>query len=388
MSGAAPADGIVDRIRNRLEGPNTYGNSGLFWAVFGIMVLGLALYPLSPTTSAFDVLTTTQYFALAFLALSLSIVWGYTGVLSFGQVAFFGVAAYTFGVIGINFSSAAGVTAAFFGAVIVGAGFAALLGYFMFYGGVRDVYVTIITLVVAMVLNTFMAQTAGSEWAIGEAALGGFNGMTNIPDLTFGVGETALVLDMVGLYYALLVLLVGTYLGLRVLVNSQLGMTMVAVREDEDRTATFGYNVPFIKLVSFTIGGGLAAAGGVFYASWGNFIDPSVFGILFGDRSNDRDRTNAHGTIRRFRPARSRVGVRHRRRPAHGRYPRDARRSRTVARQSGYRTARRPSPRTCRRRNARVSGHGGHCTMRDPSVNANRTASHNNRRSTAVISSE
>ncbi len=281
MSGAAPADGIVDRIRNRLEGPNTYGNSGLFWAVFGIMVLGLALYPLSPTTSAFDVLTTTQYFALAFLALSLSIVWGYTGVLSFGQVAFFGVAAYTFGVIGINFSSAAGVTAAFFGAVIVGAGFAALLGYFMFYGGVRDVYVTIITLVVAMVLNTFMAQTAGSEWAIGEAALGGFNGMTNIPDLTFGVGETALVLDMVGLYYALLVLLVGTYLGLRVLVNSQLGMTMVAVREDEDRTATFGYNVPFIKLVSFTIGGGLAAAGGVFYASWGNFIDPTVFGILF-----------------------------------------------------------------------------------------------------------
>ncbi|MCL9813364.1 ABC transporter permease subunit [Natranaeroarchaeum aerophilus] len=273
--------GAIDRVRNRLEGPNTYGNSGLFWAVFAIAVLALAAYPLSPTTSPFDVLTTTQYFGLAFLALSLSIVWGYTGVLSFGQVAFFGVAAYTFGVIGINFSSATGVTAAFFGAVVVGAAFAALLGYFMFYGGVRDVYVTIITLVVAMVLNTFMAQTAGSEWTIGEAALGGFNGMTNIPDLAFGVGDTAFVFDGVGLYYALLVLLVATYLALRVLVNSQFGMTMVAVREDEDRTATFGYNVPFVKLVSFTIGGALAAAGGVFYASWGNFIDPTVFGILF-----------------------------------------------------------------------------------------------------------
>lgn len=284
MSGAT---GAINRVRNRLEGPNTYGNSALFWVAFTIAMLGLAAYPFSPTTSQFDILTTTQYFSLAFLALSLSIVWGYTGVLSFGQVAFFGIAAYTFGVIGINFSSATGVTAAFFGAVVVGAVFAALLGYFMFYGGVRDVYVTIITLVVAMVLNTFMAQTAGSEWAVGEAALGGFNGMTNIPDLTLGIGESALVFDGSGvlgqaeLYYALLVLLVATYLGLRVLVNSQFGMTMVAVREDEDRTATFGYNVPFVKLVSFTIGGALAAAGGVFYAAWGNFIDPTVFGILF-----------------------------------------------------------------------------------------------------------
>ncbi len=273
--------GAIDRVRDRLEGPNTYGNSGLFWVVFAVAVLGLAAYPLSPTTSPFDVLTTTQYFALAFLALSLSIVWGYTGVLSFGQVAFFGIAGYTFGIIGINFSSATGVTAAFFGAVVVGAVFAALLGYFMFYGGVRDVYVTIITLVVAMVLNTFMAQTAGSEWAVGEAALGGFNGMTSIPDLTLGIGDSGLVFDGAGLYYALLVLLVVTYLALRVLVNSQFGMTMVAVREDEDRTATFGYNVAFIKLVSFTIGGALAAAGGVFYAAWGNFIDPTVFGILF-----------------------------------------------------------------------------------------------------------
>ncbi|PSP82560.1 urea ABC transporter permease [Halobacteriales archaeon QS_6_64_34] len=276
MSDAADT---VSRIRGRLEGPNTYGNSRAFWVGFAVLVTALAAYP--QMTDPYTVIQTARYFAVAFLALSLCFIWGYAGVLSFGQVAFFGVAAYTFGAIGINLSSATGVTVAIVGAVAVGTLAAALLGYFMFYGGVRDTYVTIMTLVVALVLNTFMAQTAGSEWAIGEAQLGGFNGMTGIPNLTLGIGETGIVFERAGLYYALLVSLVVAYLGLRVLLNSSFGMTMVAIREDEARTETFGYDVPFVKLVVFTIGGAIAAVGGVFYASWGNYVDPSVFGIAF-----------------------------------------------------------------------------------------------------------
>ncbi|MBX0287137.1 ABC transporter permease subunit [Haloarcula salinisoli] len=280
MSGAVDSVvSILSGIRGRLEGPNTYGNSLVFWVAFVLAVFWLALYPL--VTDPYTIIQTSRYFAVAFLALSLCFIWGYAGVLSFGQVAFFGVAAYTFGAIGINLSSAMGVTVAIVGAVVVGTLAAALLGYFMFYGGVRDTYVTIMTLVVALVLNTFMAQTAGSEWAIGKAQLGGFNGMTDIPSLTLGIGETAMVFERGALYYALLVSLVLVYLGLRVLLNSSFGMTMVAIREDEARTETFGYNVPFVKLVVFTIGGSLAALGGVFYASWGNYVDPSVFGIAF-----------------------------------------------------------------------------------------------------------
>ena len=270
---------LFGRLRDRLEGPNTIGNSTMFWVGFAVAVAALIAYP--QTTDPYTVIQSSRYLALAFLALSLCFIWGYAGVLSFGQVAFFGVAAYAFGVIGINLSSATGVVVATVGAVVAGTLAAALLGYFMFYGGVRDTYVTIMTLVVALVLNTFMAQTAGSEWAIGTAQLGGFNGMTNIPSLTLGLGETGLVLEGTLFYYALLFTLLATYLGLRVLLNSSFGMTMVAVREDEARTATFGYNVPFVKLVVFTIGGALAAVGGVFYASWGNYIDPSVFGIAF-----------------------------------------------------------------------------------------------------------
>ncbi|SEP70211.1 ABC transporter permease subunit [Natrinema salaciae] len=272
--------GILDRIRDRLEGPNTLGNSTPFWVAFAGAVVALAAYP--QVVGLYAILTSTKYFALAFLAVSLTVVWGYCGVLSFGQVAFFGIAAYTFGIIGVNVSTAAGITAAVVGAVAAGTLFALVLGYFMFYGGVSDVYVTIITLVVALVLNTFMAQTAGSEWAIGEAQLGGFNGMPGIPDLVIGVGETSIELgDIVPLYYALLAALVVTYLALRVFVNSQFGMTLVAVREDEQRTATFGYNIAFVKLIAFTIGGAIAAVGGVFYAAWGNYVDPTVFGVQF-----------------------------------------------------------------------------------------------------------
>ncbi|MUW14986.1 urea ABC transporter permease [Halorubrum sp. CBA1125] len=280
MIGDSSADGrsLLGRVRDRLEGPNTIGDSTTFWGAFAVVVAALAVYP--QVVGPYTVIQTSRYFALAFLALSLCFIWGYAGVLSFGQVAFFGVAAYVFGIVGINLGSVTGAMVALVAAVVGGTLAAALLGYFMFYGGVRDTYVTIMTLVVALVLNTFMAQTAGSEWAVGEAQLGGFNGM-NVPSLAFGIGQSGLVLERAALYYALLVTLVATYLGLRVLVNGSFGMTMVAVREDEARTATFGYDVPFVKLVVFTIGGALAAVGGVFYASWGNYVDPTVFGIGF-----------------------------------------------------------------------------------------------------------
>lgn len=275
----ADAASILNRIRERLEGPNTYGNSLSFWGGFVVIVALLAVYP--QTTDPYTIIQTSRYFALAFLGLSLCFIWGYAGILSFGQVVFFGVSAYAFGVIGINLSSALGISIAIIGAIFIGTAAAAVLGYFMFYGGVRDTYVTIITLVVALVLKTFMTQTAGSEWAIGEAQLGGLNGMTNIPDLTLGIGTVGIIFDRAAFYYALFAALVVTYLGLRVLVNSSFGMTMVAIREDETRTTTFGYNVPLFKLITFTIGGALAAVGGVFYATWGNYIDPSVFGIAF-----------------------------------------------------------------------------------------------------------
>jgi branched-chain amino acid transport system permease protein len=60
---------------------------------------------------------------------------------------------------------------------------ACLLGYMIFYGGIKDVFIGIVTLSVTLVFETFMAQTAGPQWAIGSARLNGFNGMSSMPSL-------------------------------------------------------------------------------------------------------------------------------------------------------------------------------------------------------------
>ncbi|WP_411714997.1 ABC transporter permease subunit [Natronomonas sp.] len=271
--------GLIGRVRGRLEGPNTIGNSRAYWAGFAVAVAVLLAYPYM--VGVYQVSRFSLFLVYAFLGLSLSVVWGYAGVLSFGQVVFFGVAGYTFGVVSVNFATPLGITGAFLVGIGGGALVAAVLGYFMFYGGVRDVYVTIITLVSTLVLHTFMAQTAGDQWTIGQAALGGFNGMPTIPNLAFGVGGASVAIGDVTFYYLVLVLLVATYLGLRMLVNSDFGRMMVAVREDENRTRMFGYDVKRAKLLVFTLGGALAGLSGVLYAAWGNYVSPGVFELAF-----------------------------------------------------------------------------------------------------------
>lgn len=270
---------LVDRLRSPFEGPNTIGNSRPFWAGLIVAVALAAAYPLF--VSAFQASNTALFMVYALLALSLSVVWGYTGVLSFGQVVFFGVAGYTFGIVSINLGSTLGVTLAVPVAVLVATLVAFLLGYFLFYGGVTGVFVAIITLVVTLVLKTFMDQTAGDGWTIGEVALGGFNGMPGIPNLSLGVEGASVSFSGAVFYWLLLGVLVVSYLGLRALVNSSFGYAMVAVREDEKRVEMLGYDIRRVKLGVFTLGGALAGSSGVLYAAWGNYIDPSIYTLTF-----------------------------------------------------------------------------------------------------------
>ena len=264
----------LGRLLAALNGPNTYGRSRAFWVAFAVAVVGVFVYP--STVGSYGAGEASLYLLYGFLALSLCFMWGYCGVLSFGQVAFFGVAGYSFGVLTINLGAGATVPA-LVASVVVAALAALLVGYFMFYGGVRDVYVAIVTLVITLVLHTFMAQTAGSEWSIGSARLGGFNGMPGIPNIA--IGGTSL--SGYSMYYFVAALLLVTYLVLRALVNSRYGRIMVAIREDEDRAEMLGYNTKLAKLVVFTFGGVLAGLGGVLYTSWGNYVDPSVFSLSF-----------------------------------------------------------------------------------------------------------
>lgn len=272
--------GRLTGITQSFEGPHTFGNSRMYWAGF-VVVVALALaYP--ATTNLFEVLTTTSLLVWVFLSLSLTFVWGYTGIFSFGQTAFFGLGGYTFGVVGINLVDLTGATTlALVAAIVLPALFAALIGYFMFYGRVSGVYVGIVTLATTLVLSLVFSRTAGDAFTIGEAALGGYNGMTGIPSLALGGGPVVFSLDPVGAYYFVVLVLVFGYLAARYILQTDYGYVMVGIREDEDRTEMFGYDIRKIKLQVFTVAGAIAGFGGALYAAVGGFISPPIMGLAF-----------------------------------------------------------------------------------------------------------
>jgi len=269
----------MPRLLALLEGPQTLGQGRVFWALFTAVLLGACIFPL--LSDGYTAGNVAYFMDWVFMALGLSLIWGYGGALSFGQTAFFGVAGYAYGVLTIDFGASHGFTlVAVVAAVATAAAFAALLGYFMFFGRISGVFLGIVTLCVTLALERFMSQTAGPQWHIGAARLNGYNGMNNMPPLTlpwFG-GDIVLFPD-VALYYATLALLVASYLGLRVLVNSRFGNVLVAIRENPERAQMLGYDIRRYQLGGFVIGSAFAGLSGTLYTAWGQYITPSSMGL-------------------------------------------------------------------------------------------------------------
>jgi branched-chain amino acid transport system permease protein len=273
----APAEALA-RLARRLNGPQSLGASRVFWLALAGLFGAMLAYP--AFAEAYSVANTAYLLVWAFLALSVSILWGFTGVFSFGQTAFFGLAGYAYGVVAINLSPITGETGtALVAAVLLAALVSLAVGYIMFYGGVSSLYVAIFTMMLTLLAETFANQTSGPQYRIGTASLGGSNGMVAIPPLQIGFAEHAVTLTGGSLYYLVLISLGVIYLGLRALVNSSFGYVMVAAREDPQRTEMLGYDVRRVNLVVFVLAGALAGFSGVLFVSWNNFIAPSSMGL-------------------------------------------------------------------------------------------------------------
>lgn len=242
-----------------------------------LIVAALALTLIPAFAPSFVLLQLTLYFSFAILALSLAWVWGYGGIFSFGQSAFFGLGGYTYAVASINFG---GSTWAIILALALPVAFSAVLGYFMFYGRLSGVYLAVITLVVTLAIHKFLGHTAGFEYRIGAAHLGGYNGMPALPPINVP-GDVSKFLWPEDMYYATGIMLLLVYLGLRWLLTTPFGRAVVAVRENELRAELIGYDTRLHKLLTFAIGAFVAALGGVLFANWNSFIDPHVFDLGF-----------------------------------------------------------------------------------------------------------
>ncbi len=244
-------------------------------AMVAAALVAAVLAGLAPQVlDTFTVMQLTVFVCMGVLALSLGFIWGFGGILSFGQAAFFGLGGYAYAVAAFNFGDS---TLPVLLAVLVPTLFAGLLGYFMFYGRISNVYVGVITLTVTLILFNVFNSTAGDAYRIGAAPLGGFNGIPSVPGITLPL--TGYSFGPEDNWYLSAGCLILVFVGLKLLLASHFGRVVVAIRENEARASLLGYDPRFYKLIAFMIGGGIAGLAGCLYTLWGAFISPTIFGL-------------------------------------------------------------------------------------------------------------
>ncbi len=224
----------------------------------------------------FALINATIYVSMAVLALSLALVWGFGGILCFGQAAFFGLGGYSYAIAALNL---AGTSWAVPIALLVPAAAAAILGYLMFFGRISDVYIGVITLTVTLILFNFANSTAGEEWHIGVAPLGGFNGIPSTPPLNLP-GDPGNPLPPEQIFIVAVACLALCYVACKLLLHSRFGRVVVAVKENEIRAELLGYDVRLYKLGIFVLGGAMGGLAGLLFANC-VFVSPTMFSLFY-----------------------------------------------------------------------------------------------------------
>ena len=207
------------------------------WRALAVFAL-LALLPLAPWMSPYYLLLAFDALLFGAVAMSLDLLMGYTGLVSFGHAAFFGLGAYATAVLLERGVRSLWLCLAF--AVVVVGLYALVVAYFA--TARRGIYFALLTLVFAEVVYTFFRYTQ---------TFGGSDGIQGLPSPELAPG---VVLDTpLRHYYVILAYLGLAWVALRVLVQSHFGRVLVAIRENEDRARFLGYNVQRYKLAACVI---------------------------------------------------------------------------------------------------------------------------------------
>jgi urea transport system permease protein len=236
-----------------------------------------------------------KYLCYAMLALSIDLIWGYCGILSLGQGAFFALGGYAMGMYLMRQIGTRGVYAnpilpdfmvflnwkelpyAWYGfqhfpyaalmVVLVPGALAFVFGWFAFRSRVTGVYLSIITqaLTYALMLGFFR----------NNFGFGGNNGLTDFKDiLGFNVeAETT----RAALFSTTCVALMIGFLVCRGVVTSKFGKVLIAIRDAEARTRFLGYRVESYKVLVFTLSACMAGIAGALYVPQVGIINPGEF---------------------------------------------------------------------------------------------------------------
>lgn len=229
---------------------------------------GLVLLLAAPAVlEDFGVVFATRVVILSLLALSFDLVWGYAGIMSFGQALFFGAGAYGVALLGRDLGLAqAAATLPI--AALLGGGLALLLAWFLLLGR-RTPSVIFVS------LGTLTGSYAAERLVNASQYLGGRNGISGVPVLLAGGFE---FLEGPRFYYLALCVLAAVYLASRYAVRSQLGLVLAGVRDEERRLAFLGYRVPLFKALIFAYAGLIAGLAGGLYAYHEGYAGPVSLG--------------------------------------------------------------------------------------------------------------
>lgn len=227
------------------------------------------------------ILTSTGIFIIA--AISLNLLLGYTGQLSLGHVAFFGIGAYVAALCSLGFDLEFGATVfvfprqpvwvGFVAAIVVTAGFGWLIGRLSF--KVRGAYFVIVSISFAQVMR--MVALNWVDLTEGPMAL------NNIPPLSLWIpGE-----GVIGFfrkeynYWLVLALVVLSYWMVQRMVRSRVGRAMIALRENEPLARSVGVDVTRYLVVATVVSAGMAGAAGALYTHYIRIVDPDVFLFIY-----------------------------------------------------------------------------------------------------------
>ncbi|MDX9741010.1 MAG: urea ABC transporter permease subunit UrtC [Gammaproteobacteria bacterium] len=266
----------------------------LILAALILVVLPLVLEP-------FRLNLVGKYLSFAFVAVGLVLLWGYGGVLSLGQGVFFGLGGYAMAMFlkleasdpestaiqttpgipdfmdwnqltelplfWVPFQS---LTFALIAIVVVPAVFAWIIGTAMFKRRVGGVYFAIITQAVALILTILIVGQQGLT--------GGINGITDLRTLKGWDIRTEQAQYV--LYYVCSILLIGSILVGKFVLDGKLGRLLLAMRDKEDRVRFSGYDVADFKIFVFCLAAVMSGVGGAMFTLQVGFMSPSFVGIV------------------------------------------------------------------------------------------------------------
>lgn len=236
------------------------------WISFLVALIVLALVPL--IGDKYELQLLSKIMLMAIFAMSLDLLVGFTGLVSLGHAAFFGLGGYMLWYLSPQYA-AANLWLSLAAAVAITAVAALVIGLLVLKSS--GVYFIMVTLAFAQM---FFYYATGAKW------LGGSDGAYIYVRPNAAIfGWTPFSLgNYIEFYYIALVLMIGVFVLLRIMLRSLFGKVIQGIKSNENRLRALGFPTFRYKLTSFVISGAIAGMAGYFSAAQFGFVNPELFG--------------------------------------------------------------------------------------------------------------